>query len=64
MNEPKKGFMNWWMRNSLIGSMISSFYGSDEWITKSPILSGLMKAFLIFIGLVLAYTLFNIFYEA
>ncbi len=64
MNEPKKGFMNWWMRNSLIGSMISSFYGSDEWITKSPILSGLMKAFLIFIGLVLAYTLFNIFSEA
>ncbi|MEI7427516.1 MAG: hypothetical protein WCK68_05895 [Betaproteobacteria bacterium] len=64
MNEPKKGFMNWWMRNSLLGSMISSFYGSDEWITKSPILSGLMKALLFVVVLAVAFTIFNAFYEA
>jgi hypothetical protein len=64
MNEPKKGFMNWWMRNSLLGSMISSFYGSDEWITKSPILSGLMKALLFIVVFAVAFTLFNIFSEA
>ena len=37
--------MNWWLRNSLLGSLLSLFFG-ENWIEEKPKIATVVKIFL------------------
>ena len=63
-NNSQGVLLNWWMRNSLVGSLVTALYGSDRWITESKILSNVIRALLYVVIFGLLVVVFRIFTDA